>query len=353
MKKNINIGIIGVGKISDLHIQGYKNMENVEVAGIADINQKTLKQKARFWEVKKTTLDYRDLLEDKKIDVIDILTPHNLHSKIFIEALKSGKHVSVQKPMAISDKECQAMIDESIKSDKKSRVFDNFLYYPPYIKAKDLIKDGAIGEIKSVRLKSILGYSTDRQSKVNNWRFNEKINGGGKVLFDYGYHIFSVAYDLMGDIVKISSFVENTEMSDGSFLDCPGIIMWNYENQNHGSWDIVRAHKIKINSDYFNEDEWFEITGTEGFIWINRCSGKILDGPPLICFSKGEINEITFPKEELDWGSSFNIGMKNFVDSIGEDFNSKLSPSGGMKIFNYCKAARLSSDQQKPVSLIK
>ena len=89
--------------------------------------------------------------------MIDILTPHNLHSKIFIEALKSGKHVSVQKPMAISDKECQAMIDESIKSDKKSRVFDNFLYYPPYIKAKDLIKDGAIGEIKSVRLKSILG----------------------------------------------------------------------------------------------------------------------------------------------------------------------------------------------------
>ena len=140
--------------------------------------------------------------------------------------------MSVQKPMAISDKECQDMIDESIKSDKKSRVFDNFLYYPPYIKAKSLIKDGVIGEIKSVRLKSILGYSTDSQNNVNNWRFDEKINGGGKVLFDYGYHIFSVAYDLMGDIVKISSFVENTEMSDGSFLDCPGIIMWNYENQN-------------------------------------------------------------------------------------------------------------------------
>ena len=114
MKKNIKLGIIGVGKISDLHIKGYKNMNNVEVTGIADINKKTLKEKARFWEVEKTTLDYRDLLEDKKIDVIDILTPHNLHSKIFIEALKSGKHVSVQKPMAISDKECKAMIDESV-----------------------------------------------------------------------------------------------------------------------------------------------------------------------------------------------------------------------------------------------
>ena len=45
--------------------------------------------------------------------------------------------------------------------------------------------------------------------------------------------------------------------------------------------------------------------------------------------------------------------MKNFVDSIREDFNSKLSPSDGMKVFNYCKAARLSSDQQKPVLLVK
>ena len=48
MKKNINIGIIGVGNISDLHIKGYKNMDNVEVAGIADIDQKTLNRKARF-----------------------------------------------------------------------------------------------------------------------------------------------------------------------------------------------------------------------------------------------------------------------------------------------------------------
>ena len=220
----------------------------------------------------------------------------------------------IEKPMTTNSRDAEILYSLAKEKNKQILVPNgfNFTYFMP--KAEKYIKDGVIGEIKSVRLKSILGYSTDSQNNVNNWRFDEKINGGGKVLFDYGYHIFSVAYDLMGDIVKISSFVENTEMSDGSFLDCPGIIMWNYENQNHGSWDIVRAHKIKINSDYFNEDEWFEITGTEGFIWINRCSGKILDGPPLICFSKGEINEINFTNEELDWGSSFNIGMKNFVD---------------------------------------
>jgi len=353
MKQKYNVGIIGAGNISQLHISAYKKIPNVNVRSIADTNKNNLITTSKKWEIENVYDDYKKILNDPKIDIVEILTPHYLHSEMFIEAIDQKKHVSVQKPMAISNEECMSMINKS-KSNKeiKSRIFDNFLYYPPYLKAKELISRGEIGEIRSIRLKSIIGEPNDKSNSLKlglkdagkNWRFDETLSGGGKILFDYGYHIFSIAYDLLGDIKKISSFVDETVLEAGSKIDCPGIIMWDYGNGKHGSWDIVRSNEIDINSDFFNEDEWYEITGTKGFIWVNRCSGNVLDTPALIIFNNGKSSKKKFSSNDLNWSSSFDYGIRNFVDSIENNFDSKLSPKEGKKVFDFCKSAKESSE---------
>jgi len=90
--------------------------------------------------------DYQQLLADPAVDAVEILTPHNLHAQMTIAALEAGKHVSVQKPMAISVAECDAMIAAAKKSVKTMRVFENFRYYPACAKAKELLDSEAIGD---------------------------------------------------------------------------------------------------------------------------------------------------------------------------------------------------------------
>ena len=116
--------------------------------------------------------------------------------------------------------------------------------------------------------------------------------------------------------------------------------MWDYGDGKHGSWDIVRSNEIDIKSDFFNEDEWYEITGTKGFIWVNRCSGNVLDTPALIIFNNGKSSKKKFSSNDLNWSSSFDYGIRNFVDSIENNFDSKLSPKEGKKVFDFCKSAK-------------
>lgn len=98
MAKRLRVGIIGCGEISGLNAWGYLTDDRAE-------------KRAAEWDALKIYGDYRELLEDNSIDIVDILTPHHLHKQIVTYALSAGKHVSVQKPMARNVDECKEMIE--------------------------------------------------------------------------------------------------------------------------------------------------------------------------------------------------------------------------------------------------
>ena len=144
--EKVRMGMIGTGAITELHWLGYENNPKVELVAIADVDEAMVKQRAEEWGVKKYYTDYRKVLEDPEVDAVEIIVPHHLHAKMAIEALEAGKHVSLQKPMAISIEECDAIIDAAKRTGKTLRVFENFMYFPPLVKAKELLDSGAIGE---------------------------------------------------------------------------------------------------------------------------------------------------------------------------------------------------------------
>ncbi len=155
----LRVGFIGAGAITDLHYLGYKDNPKAELHAICDVDEALLRRRASDWKIRKTYTDYRQLLADPDVDAVEVITPHNLHAEMGIAALEAGKHVSVQKPMAITVTECDALIEAAQRAGKLMRVFENFRFYPPLMKAKELLDAGAIGEPLSIRLKCVQGTS--------------------------------------------------------------------------------------------------------------------------------------------------------------------------------------------------
>ena len=355
MTPYLKIGIIGAGNISDLHAKGYISHNNSKILAVADINKNNSTKMSKKWGAKYQYTDYKDLIKNEEVDVVDIITPHNLHAKMTIEALKAGKHVSVQKPMAISLDECKKMIISASKSNKIFRVFENFVYYPPITKAKKILAEGKIGDPISIRIKSIHGsekFGWKIPTSSNIWRADEKQSGGGRIIFDYGYHIFTIARYLIGEIDQVFSWIGETKTSNDMILESPSLISWKYKRKNiYGSWDATFSSKFQVNSDYFPEDECIEINGTKGIIWVNRCSGKMSNNPPLEIYSNGHYYSKNFKDFELDWAKSFEIGVHDFISGIQNKKTVLLTGKQAKEIYSFARAAQKSAIENKPISI--
>jgi predicted dehydrogenase len=112
----IGVGIVGCGRISGLHALGYRGREDARIEAVCDTKRTRAREQARAWGVEKVYADYQELLTDPGIDLVELLVPHHLHAEMTIAACEAGKQVSVQKPMALSVAEAEAMIDENLDS---------------------------------------------------------------------------------------------------------------------------------------------------------------------------------------------------------------------------------------------
>ena len=100
--EKLRVGFIGTGNVTDMHYLGYKDNPAIELYSICDTDPELLKRRSDEWGVTRAYLDYRDLLADPDLDAVEIITPHHLHAEIGIAAFEAGKHVSMQKPMALT-----------------------------------------------------------------------------------------------------------------------------------------------------------------------------------------------------------------------------------------------------------
>ena len=106
----VRVAIVGCGRISDLHQMGYRDRTDARIVAVCDTNKTRARKKAKEWGVDKVYTDYQQLLEDKDVDLVELLTPHHLHCPMTVQAAQAGKHISVQKPMALSALEADKMI---------------------------------------------------------------------------------------------------------------------------------------------------------------------------------------------------------------------------------------------------
>jgi predicted dehydrogenase len=194
--KPIGVGIIGSGGIAQgAHMPGYKALENegVRIIAVADAFPATAKAAAEKFEVPHQFSDYKQLLAMDEIDVVSVCTPNYLHKQPTVDALNAGKHVLVEKPMAMDAREGQEMVETARKSGKKLQVGFMTRFSSQAQALKRFIDAGDMGEIYYARAQAL------RRRGIPGWGvFIEKDKQGGGPLIDIGVHILDLTLFLMG-----------------------------------------------------------------------------------------------------------------------------------------------------------
>jgi predicted dehydrogenase len=136
----MNVGLIGCGRISHIHMKAYKALNKVKVVAVSDVNINKAKAFANFYNIEKVFSDYKELFNLKDLDFVDVCTPTGTHESIVCEAAKAGVNALVEKPMGRNSEECEKMIAEARKHGTQICVCHNQLFYP-YVQRLKSIAD--------------------------------------------------------------------------------------------------------------------------------------------------------------------------------------------------------------------
>ena len=260
---SIRVGIIGCGKIAQIrHIPEYTANPHAEVYGFYDINLSRAEELAKK-HGGKAYASYQELLEDPEIDAVSVCAANHVHAEISIAALKAGKHVLCEKPMAVTLAECEAMVAAAREAGKYLMIGQNQRLAKAHMKAKELIEQGAIGKVLTFR--TIFGHGGPETWSVdpgkNTWFF-DKTKAAMGAMADLGIHKTDmIQYILGARIVRTQAVLKTLDKRDATGgligVDDNAICIYQMENGVIGTMTASWTY-------YSAEDNTTVIYGTKG-----------------------------------------------------------------------------------------
>lgn len=347
----VRLGVVGAGNVADLNVAGYLDHPRCDVVAVCDVDAELAKGAARRWGVAKVYADLDELLADGDVDAVEVLTPTYLHHAHVLAALRAGKHVSVQKPLANTVPEARELTQVAAETGLVLRVSECFRHYPPLERARELVESGAIGRVVGVRVKTVVG-QTDSAFQAGlrlegyGWRLDGRSPGGH--LFDDMAHKYAMALWLPGlDVVSVQAVVRRRDLY---FEPC--VALFEYEDPDVlGVMDVHYAPGMWLRSKYYGADELFELQGEEGVLWVTRATGELLDAPPVVLY-QGRDNVCRTVAEgdvEADWGEGFRRSSAHFVDALLDGTEPSMTADEAVRVLQLCFAVYQASATHLPV----
>ena len=261
-------GIIGVGDVCEIKSgPALQNTQNSELVAVMRRNGEKAKDFAERHGVPKWYDQAADVINDPDINAIYIATPPGSHEDYTRMAAEAGKPVYVEKPMARNHGECQRMVEVCEKHDVPLYVAFYRRCLPNYVKIKELIDSGAIGDVRHVNLKINKVLEPDivgAAGQPGNWRIDPEISGGG-YFYDLGSHQIDLLDLFFGPIKEASGYARNQagiygpeDITVGSFYFENGVV-------GSGTWCF--------NSGQSSDEELTTIVGSKGQIEFDYFSG--------------------------------------------------------------------------------
>lgn len=263
----VGIGIIGCGKITQVrHVPEYQENPDAKIIGITDTNKERAVELAK--RIGCRSYDSADeLLSDRSIDAVSVCTANFTHAELTIKALRSGKHVLCEKPMATTLEECELMVKEADKADKFLMIGQNQRLAKAHIRAKELLGQGAIGKV--ITFRTTFGHGGPETWSIdpgkNVWFFDKQKSVMG-AMADLGIHKTDlIQYLLATHVVKTQAVLATLDKKDAQGnpigVDDNAICIYTMQNGIIGtmtaSWTF-----------YGKEDNSTILYGTEGIMRI-------------------------------------------------------------------------------------
>lgn len=196
----IRTGIVGLGKVAHLHAQALVNLPDSDFRAVRSRSLEKAKAFADQYKVK-AYHDISKMVKDEMLDLVIICTPHPNHLEPTAEALQAGAHVLVEKPLASSIQDCDAMIKVAKEQNRKLGVISQRRFYEPVKRVKEAISAGKIGK-PVLGVVNMFGWRDEKYYQSDPWRGSWKHEGGG-VLVNQAPHQLDVLLWLMGDIDEL------------------------------------------------------------------------------------------------------------------------------------------------------
>jgi len=310
----VRAAFVGLGRVYDLNVRGYLDNLDVEVVGIVDISEDRRAQRQVDWPEARVFASVDELTASGlALDSVEVLLPYSMHEQVVTQCLDQGWHVNLQKPFASDVSSAQRMIDAAYRNDRQLRVMENYLFYEPLRKLREVVQSGELGPISGYHLKMVAsgrgGWEVPGDAYA--WRFDQAQRGRGMLLFDDGWHKLSTAIWLFGPIKEVRAWVGTTEIMEGLAIDAPTTVVWEHDNGIRGVWDITLAVDMYLRSDYYTNDERWEVTGRRGFARVNRCTGRGIQQPSFEVYLDGVMR--SYHALDDDWASSFRDSGRHWL----------------------------------------
>jgi len=308
----LKVGVIGCGYWGPNLIRNFSQSANSEVVACVDLSEERLAHMRNLYPQIETGHDYRILLNREDIQAVVIATPPRTHFKLALEALESGKHVFVEKPLSLSSSESTAMISAAEERGLELMVGHTFVFTAAVNKIKDLITSGELGDIFYINT-----------TRVNLGLFHDDIN----VIWDLAPHDVSILNYILGDKPESVSAVGHSYIRKG--IEDVAFLTFKYPNSVlahvHVSW--LNPNKIRTTT----------VVGSKKMLVYDDVSSlekiRIYDKgvsvmPHYDTFGEFQLSyrfgDIFIPK--LDDSEPLKIACQHFMDCIR---NKKESRSGG------------------------
>jgi predicted dehydrogenase len=166
----MRVGIVGCGHIANQHLHQLKSMQDIELVGVCDLNKERAEFVAKRFNITNVYQHFSMFLRDCSPQVVHVLTPPQFHKKLALEAMESGCHVLIEKPMAMNAEEAHAMVSSSQLYGVCLGVCHNFLFVPAFVAARKLIDSGKIGRILSAEVFwKVTSFGTGNRTWIPQW----------------------------------------------------------------------------------------------------------------------------------------------------------------------------------------
>ena len=256
----IRVALLGNGWIQAFHARGVQAYEGAELVAVANHREESARAFAEQHGIPRVTTDWEGLAADPDVDAAIVATPNALHAPQSIALLRNGKHVLVEKPMALSVAECDAMIEAAETSGARLMVAHCWRFRDEVIAMRERIAAGTFGEVVKTR-----GYGVHAGWGPSGWFTDRALSGGGALL-DMGVHAIDTARFLLGDPLpgRVCASV-GTRYAQGRYeVDDEGILLISWSN---GTSSIVESGWWQPHLGGLEADT--EVYGTTGYdrIW--------------------------------------------------------------------------------------
>lgn len=333
----MRVGIIGAGYIGEKRAEALNLLNGRTLEIIADIKTGKAKKLAGKYGCRYTD-DWREVVGDKKVDVVNVATTNDYLAKISISAIENGKHVLCEKPPGRNLKEALKIAKALKKNCVKLKVGFNHRFHPAMQKAHKMVEKGILGDLFFIRC--IYGHG-GRKGYGKEWRMIPEISGGGH-LVDQGIHIIDLFRWFMGDFKEVFLY-------KGSFF-------WESRAEDN-AFCLLKTGKGKLAQLHTGATQWknkflFEIFGKKGFLLIDGLGGSygvetLVYGNKKRTGKRPEEKVYRFHKEDF----SFLLEWKDFFKTIAGKRNPSGNIEDGIEAMKTVGALYKSAKEKKVIKL--